>query len=240
MSLTQDKAYELLEEILEEAWANSQSAILGARLKATLLERAAADGNTFDEKSLGYSSFSRFVQDSGLAIVKYRGSNDVLITSKNHAEAFKETDIKPPRIRRAFWDAFVRFPAAGEYRGYNPETDEIIIGNSFKEISNAIPITPITKQLQLDWRLQFIEGLEPDSPLALIKSELSEHNGFGLFSQALNQHPQFRARWNKYFSSKVNESISKWATKYALPDGVWLESQLEQLEDIARAKLYAI
>jgi hypothetical protein len=240
MLITEEQAKELIGQILAEKWTNERSGILGAQLKSLLLERARAMGSDFDEKSLGYTSFSRFVQDTGVAIVKYRGSNDVVIAQKDHPEALNEPDARPPRIRRAFWDAFVRFPVQGEFRGYNPNTDEIVIGASVDAIADAVPIQPIPKELQLDWRRQFVKELGPDSPLSNYEEEFKPQSGFTLFSHLLSKHSQFRIIWSKVFSGNVNDFISEWAKRYGVLDGIWLESNLEQIEDNARAKLYAI
>lgn len=240
MPLNKEQAGELLEQILADIWTNARSGILGAQLKAMLLERARAAGSEFDEKSLGYTSFSRFVQDTGVAVVKYRGSNDVLIASKDHPEALNERDTTHPRIRRAFWDAFVRFPVQGEYRGYNPNTDEIVIGASVDTVADCVPIQPIPKELQLDWRREFVKELGPDSPLGEYLEKFTPQIGFNLFSHVLSKHSQFRVIWSKVFSSKVNDFITEWAKRYGVRDEIWLESNLEQIEDNARAKLYAI
>src|SRR5690242_15027195 len=123
MPLNEAQSKDLIEQTLADIWTKTRSGIFGAKLKAMLRERAREVGSDFDEKSFGYTSFSRFVQDSGVAIVKYRGANDVLIAPKDHPEALDERTTDHLRIRRAFWDAFVRFPIRGEYRGYNPNTD---------------------------------------------------------------------------------------------------------------------
>jgi hypothetical protein len=240
MLITEEQAKELIGQILAEKWTNERSGILGAKLKSLLLERARAIGADFDEKSLGYASFSRFVQDSGVAIVRYRGSNDVVIAPKDHPEALNDLDARPPRIRRAFWDAFVRFQVQGEFRGYNPNTDEIVIGATVDSIADAVLVQPIPKETQLDWRRQFVRELGPDSPLASYEEDFKPQTGFTLFSHLLSKHPQFRVIWSKVFSGNVNDFISEWAKRYGVFDGIWLESALEQIEDNARAKLYAI
>lgn len=240
MLITDAQAKELIYQILAEKWTNERAGILGAQLKSLLLERARAMGSDFDEKSLGYTSFSRFVQDTGVAIVKYRGSNDVVIAPKDHPEALNELDARPPRIRRPFWDAFVRFPVRGEFRGFNPDTNEIVLGASVDALAEATPIQPIPKETQLEWRRQFVKELGPDSPLAIYDEEFTPQSGFSLFSHLLSKHPQFRFIWSRVFSGKVDDFISDWAKRYGVLDGIWLESNLEQIEDNARAKLYAI
>lgn len=240
MPLNEDQARELIEEILGEVWTNSRSGILGAQLKSILTDRARAMGSEFDEKSLGYTSFSRFVQETGVAIVKYRGSNDVLIALKDHPEALVERDSSHLRIRRAFWDAFVRFPVRGEYRGYNPNTDEIVIGGTADAVADCVSIQPIPKELQLEWRLEFVRELGPESPLVDYVEKFTPQVGFNLFSQVLSKHPQFRDSWNRAFSAKVSEFISDWAKRYGVRDDIWFESGLQRIEDTARAKLYAI
>jgi hypothetical protein len=238
--MTEDQAREQIEQILAEKWTNERSGILGAQLKATLRSRAQEMGSNFDEKALGYTSFSRFIQDLGIAVVKYRGSNDILIASKDHPEALNEQDLRPPRIRRAFWDAFVRFQTRNEFRGYNPNTDEIVIGTTAEAIANSVVIEPIPKELQLEWRREFVQELGPESPLAEYEREFTPQNGFTLFSHILSRHSQFRIIWSKVFSGRVNSFISEWAKRYGVRDGIWLESYLGEIEDTARAKLYAI
>jgi hypothetical protein len=240
MPLNEDQAKDLVEQILADVWSNTRSGILGAQLKSILRERARAMGSEFDEKALGHTSFSRFLQDSGVAVVKYRGANDVLIASKDHPEALDELSTDRLRIRRPFWDAFVRFPIQGEYRGYDPNTDEIVIGPSSDVVAECILIQPIPKELQLDWRREFVKELGPESPLADYLEKFTSQIGFNLFSHTLSKHPQFRDTWNKAFSRRVNDFISDWAKRYGVRHEIWLETGLQRIEDIARAKLYTI
>lgn len=238
--LTDSEAKDLLKEVLGELWKQEKGAILGARLKATLLNTAGVRGSEFSERSLGYGTFAAFLSASGLAKVRPRPGTDILVAPIEHAEALEQEGRFRQRIRQDFWEAFVSFPAPNDARGYDPRTDRIQKGPPPLP-QDAKPITPISRQTQIEWRQAFLDTLGPDNTLMPLRGNLTDPGGLGHFTMAVMRQG-LRTRWNTYLQERVAEVVRAWAVPAGIPDSVWLGSYSGPTppEQSARADLYRL
>ncbi len=222
--MTESEAKELLKTVIGERWAREQRPILGSQLKSALLERARVAGTEFNEAALGINSFGDFVAHSEVAAVKFREGTDFLAVPVGQEESLKEYEA-PIRIRKDFWDAFVSFPQEGKIRAYDPSSDRILFDSDPEVLKSSIRIEPIPRDVQLEWRQKFLEGLGADSPLREVRTALSGYGGFSAFSRALAEFPTIRTRWNRTWLAAIVAYIESWAEKEKVEGHPWIEQQ---------------
>lgn len=241
-SLTEDQAKDLLRTVLNQLWQDERRPLVGARLKAVLLKAASDRGAEFSERAIGYSGFTDFVSKSGFAAVKFRPGTDALIVPADEAEVLtRDEPDRRDRIRPDFWDAFVTFPVPREVRGYDPIADRIV-KTSGSLPPSVKPITPISRETQIQWRKEFIDALGTEgNPLTAVRSQLESPGSLGLFSRTLSGYPEMRSRWSDFLARHVRDVIQAWAKENDVEE-VWLVTSHRQIaEDGAtRARLYAL
>ena len=117
MTLSQPEAISLLQIVLDRLSFGGRRPVLGSQLKLALLDEVKRLGFQFDERTLGFSNFTAFVVDTGLARVERHGVGDVNVTPISRLQR---------RIRPEFWRAFMGFPVEGQRRAFDPLSRKII------------------------------------------------------------------------------------------------------------------
>jgi hypothetical protein len=244
MPLNKTEAASLLRKVVDDLWAANHKPILGARLKATFLNYVLKSGKEFNERELGFANFASFLKDIGIVTIAFRQGTDLLVVPIGQEEILSQVSPieRPKRIRRDFWDAFIRFPSAAEVRAYDRERDVIVIGLASSIPVNATKITPISKEEQLRWRKDFIASLGSDSPLASLSSSLAQAptQAFAVFSDALKNYPQLRPKWNQFWKDRIAGLIKEWGLLHGISEDIWHVTEAKGKTDDLRAKLYAV
>lgn len=240
--LTHDEAVTLVREVLARIWETTGRAVPGSRLKATVVTEARNRGQAFDERGLGYSGFVDFVRQNSLAEILERSGTDVLLAPRGLSTelARQATDVTPLRIRREFWDAFLRFSERGRLRAYDPKGDAILdLPATGAAPAGSVPISPADREEQIEWRRQFLRELG-DHPVAAKADELTVVGGFADFSALLSDLPDIRSSWYRRWRDRVEDVIRGWARANGVPEGVWLERSPRGTDDQIRRRVYQL
>lgn len=162
----------------------------------------------------------------------------MLVVPKEAADSLLAVGEGRRRIRGDFWHAFVTFPRLGEVRAYVRETDRIATDTDKTKIPNGgIRITPISKEIQLTWRKEFVSG-----QVALAGLELKPETGFRSFAQAIAIEPEVRRKWNDVWFREVSRVIRDWGEVNEILEETWLVPEKERggAQDRRRRELYEI
>ena len=239
MALDLESAREHLKVVLDALWEQHHRPALGARLKTALVTQVRDAGAEFDATALGYEGFGAFVNDCDFATVRFRPGTDMLVVPSQEAESLdSEWPSARRRIRSDFWNAFVTFSRSGEIRSYSRASDEFAYIPPSVPPRDGIPVTPIPRETQLEWRTEFISTLEPGSPLESM--DLSLDGAFARFSRGLPE--DLRRRWNDFWTGKIKDVIGNWADENGVAETTWLiQPGITLGNDTAtRRQLYAV
>ena len=220
MLIEKDAAKDLLRQVLEELWEQTRRPVPGSQLKAQLLEQVHRAGLEFDEGSLGYAGFGKFVADCDFACTRYRPGTDILVVPFSEAASL---DLEAPaklRMRTDFWTAFVQFPRIGVTRAYDAVNRRVVRSPPDDIPEAPIFITPISKEMQLAWRTEFIREFGAGSSLEGL--ELQPESGFKDFSRELQALPALRRQWHELWFGKVRDTVQEWAIVNRVPEDIWL------------------
>lgn len=239
--MDRSEANALVAATLDELWQGGRKPVLGARLKLEVLRRSREAGNEFDEKGLGHLNFASFLDSVPGIIVHRRPGTDFLVVPEAHAA---EVVAEGPRtrVRPDFWHAFVGFPIAGEVRAYSPAEDRVLAARDDAPLPiEAIPINPISKDRQLQWRVEFIRALGAENRLTELADRLTPEGGFAQFARALDTQPDLRPSWNAAWLSHVTADIRAWGEEHGVDESVWLVAAAQpragSSEDVRRRDL---
>ena len=246
--MSEEEARSLLIKVLAEKWSTEHRAILGSQLKAALIDAASRANSEFNETELGFRNFADFLTKTGVVAVRFREGTDILVAPLEHKSILDDEPESRMRIRKDFWDAFIGFPSLGELRGYNPTTDRIQVVHSDTLPEGFIAIEAAPKELQLSWRRDFIDSLDPNSPLRAVRERLADYGGFTAFAQALRDLPELRPAWNRAWVAAALTYIGEWARRSGIKGTPWMVgSQPEErststapTRDSDRRRLYSV
>lgn len=242
----ESKARELLRNAMNDLWQSDRRPILGSRLKATILNYATRENLEFSEKALGYASFAAFLAQSGVAAVRIREGTDLLAAPIEEAkilegpQVLQERSRRPLYVRLEFWKAFAGFPMDHQIRAYDPVNDRIVVQPPDVIPEDAILIEPVSREVQLEWRKEFVTSLGPKSPLAPLQDALDQASGFQRFARTLSAYPEIRGMWNRFWSERVKKAIRGWAEQHGIPEERWLQQRQEAAREESRARLYSL
>ncbi len=228
--MTKAEADELLTAVLNSLWRKHRRPILGSQLKAALLEQARKADVEFDERALGYKSFADYLRNNLAVAVETRPGSDLVVSP-----AHEQTSPRGPQalwIRPDIWRAFVSFPREGEYRGYDASSDKVYRGPEINAPAGALPIVPVPKGLQLEWRREFIRSAGQGSSLEGVN--LESVSAFRDFSAKIRARPDLQQAWNVTFSNHVADYIRTWSETHGLPADRWLVQEQRLPRDVRR------
>src|ERR1019366_6173167 len=114
-ALDHSGARDLLLRVVNKYYAERNSPLPGAFVKAEMLTLAKEEGSEFSEPALGFRKFIEFI----------RTVPDVAIQGRA-GELLAAYAAPLPRLRRDFWRAFIEFPVEGVSRRYDPDEDKIV------------------------------------------------------------------------------------------------------------------
>jgi hypothetical protein len=253
MLLEMPAAAALLQETLQDLWNREHRPILGSRLKIELLRRARERDLRFEERALGFRRFSEFVAATGAAEISDVGGADILIAPKANRNPTATEVRYDGRIRPDFWRAFVSYPVAGQARGYDPAGDKIVVAAADALPPGVVPIEPVSREQQLEWRREFAKSAPEGHWLRQFK--LEDESGVRAFADEIRNDP-LRRKWNDFWLEKTAQTIRQWAEPHSVPDRAWMASDTARLQratrttpiglagaaprDAEREKLYAL
>jgi len=238
MNIDTQGAREIVRAALQEEWARVHRPILGTHLKIKVSEIAQRAGFEFDEKSLGFPGFKELLSSCDFLALDVRSGTDILIVPSEKGELLRGTPTGRMKVKKEFWDAFLRFPRGDTLVGYDTATNTVI---HFPPLlgSGIIPITPITKEEQLEWRRAFAAKEPPTSPLTNL--DLGRDDAWEKFSHVIQRTVDVRKRWNAEKLALVTEAIRQWASANNVPESVWHEPlEAHNVAPDARRQLYRI
>lgn len=221
MALALEALYEIAAQVVRELHEKRHAPIPGAILKPAVTSALASQGETFDTKALGLSSFAEFVAAIPGVALQRRPGSDFLVapTSSNEVLAAFAED-KPP-IRRDFWRAFVEFPTASAVRLYDPTSDKIRT-EPIDSGAEGIVVEPIPLELQLRWRREFAAEQSGETRDALASiTERPGRTAFNDFARYIRDNPNVFRVWNRYQQKQVVDWVERWSQKNGLSDDVW-------------------
>lgn len=249
LDLTESRA--LLIRVIEELFAKRHSPVPGALVKAQIVAESIASGSTFDERALGFRNFLHFVKETPEIAVQIRPGSDVLLAPRT-AEDILSAYARPlPRLRRDFWRAFIEFPVMNTVRLYDPQEDKVFY-ESVPTQRKGIPIEPIPRQTQVEWRRNFAEEQSELTREPLLGSLAGSGSSvFNQFARRLRENPSLMQAWNRYLQKKITDYVSTWAIANSIPeerwssgitrtdDGSFKEAALEKTHSVSqRSELY--
>lgn len=221
MSLALEALYEIAARVVRELHEKRHGPIPGAILKPAVTSAVANQGETFDVKALGLSSFADFVAAvPGIALQRRPGSDFLVAPTSSNEVLAAFAEDKPP-IRRDFWRAFVEFPTANAVRLYDPASDKIRtepLGSG----TEGIVVEPIPLEVQLQWRREFAaeqSGEAHDALTAIV--ERPGRAAFNDFARYVRDNPNIFRVWNRYQQKQVADWVERWSQKHGLSGELW-------------------
>jgi hypothetical protein len=252
MMLEMSGATALLQETLQDLWNRERRPILGSKLKIELLRRARERDLRFEERALGFRRFSEFVAATGAAEISDVGGADILIAPKMNGSS-TASGARDRRIRPDFWRAFLNYPVAGQARGYDAASDKIVVAPADSLPPAVVPIEPVSKDQQLEWRREFAKDAPEGHWLRQLK--LEDQSGLRAFADGIRNDP-LRPKWNNFWLEKTTQTIRQWAEQHDVAERAWIASAVTQSQrstrstpiglaggaprDAEREKLYAL
>jgi hypothetical protein len=221
-ALDQAGARDLLVRVVKKLYDERHSPVPGALLKAVLVTEAQKEGAEFSEHHLGFGKFIEFVRTVPEVAIQGRSGSDVLLAPIT-ASALLAAYANPlPRLRRDFWRAFVEFPVENAVRLYDPTEDKILYEPRGTQRS-GVPIDPVPRETQLQWRRTFSEQ-QPETIKDALLAALngSETVVFNEFARRLRENPSVTRGWNRFLQKQITDYVAGWATAHGIPEDRWL------------------
>jgi hypothetical protein len=220
-ALDQTGARDLLVRVVNKYYAERNSPLPGAFVKAEMLTVAKEEGTEFSERALGVRKFIEFIRTVPEVAIQGRSGSDILLAPITAVELLAAYAKPLPRLRRDFWRAFIEFPVQGVMRRYDPDDDKVVHVPTGVE-RTGIDIEPISREMQLGWRKTFAE--EQPEP---IKNKLLDclntpgNSVFNQFSRQLRENPSLMQAWNHYAQKQITDYVIAWAEKHGLSEERW-------------------
>lgn len=220
--LDQAGARDLLLRVVNKYYDERHSPVPGALVKASVVTEAEKEGNEFSEHHLGFKKFIEFVRTVPEIAIQGRSGSDILLAPVTASELLAAYASPLPRLRRDFWRAFVEFPIENTVRLYEPSEDKILHEPKGTQ-RQGIPIDPVPRETQLQWRRTFSE----EQPETIKDSLLAALNGSGTavfneFARRLRESPSVTRAWNHYLQKQITDCVTAWATTHGIPEERWL------------------
>ena len=221
-ALDHSGARDLLLRVVNKYYAERNSPLPGAFVKAEMLTLAKEEGSEFSERALGLRKFIEFIRTVPDVAIQGRAGSDILLAPGSAGELLAAYAAPLPRLRRDFWRAFIEFPVEGVARRYDPDEDKIVRVQAGAE-RTGIDIEPISRETQLVWRKTFSE----EQPESIRESLLAALNGpgtgvFNEFARRLRDNPSVMRAWNRYVQKQITDHVATWAAKHGVPEERWL------------------
>ena len=242
LDLTESRA--LLIRVVEELFAKRHSPVPGALVKAQIVAESIASGSTFDERALGFRNFLHFVKETPEIAVQIRPGSDVLLAPKT-AEDILSAYARPlPRLRRDFWRAFIEFPVMNTVRLYDAQEDKVFY-ESVPTQRKGIPIEPIPRQTQVEWRRNFAEEQSELTREPLLGSLAGSGSSvFNQFARRLRENPALMQAWNRYLQKKITDYVSTWAKANSISEERWSSGKMRtddgSFKEAAQEKTHSV
>ena len=220
--LDQAGARDLLVRVVKRFYDERHSPVPGALVKASLVTEAQKEGAEFSEHHLGFKKFIEFVRTVPEVAIQGRSGSDILLAPVTAPELLAAYATPLPRLRRDFWRAFVEFPVENAVRLYEPAEDKILHEPKGTQ-RQGVPIDPVPRETQLQWRRTFSE----EQPETIKDSLLAALNGAGTavfneFARRLRENPSVTRAWNRYLQKQITDYAAGWATAHGIPEERWL------------------
>jgi len=211
----------LLAQVVQTLYAERHSPVPGALVKAQMIREASPQGASFSERELGFRSFVDFVRATPGIGLRIRIGSDMLLAPSSAAEILSAYAHPLPRLRRDFWRAFIEFPVPDTVRLYDEAEDKILYEDAATQ-RPGIPIEPVSRDTQLQWRRQFAEE-QPDNIKGALLSALegTGSSPFNDFARRLRENPPVMQAWNRYLQKLVTDRVVDWATAHNIPPERW-------------------
>jgi hypothetical protein len=215
-------ARELLLRVVNRFYAERNTPLPGAFVKAEMLATAEAEGSEFSERELGFRKFIEFIRTVPDIAIQGRSGSDILLAPGTASEMLAAYAAPIPRLRRHFWRAFIEFPVEGVVRRYDPNEDKIIHVQA-GAARTGLDIEPISRETQVEWRKTF----SAEQPESIRERLIAGINGpgsavFNEFARRLRENPPVMRAWNRYLQKQITDHVATWAAKYGVPEERWL------------------
>jgi hypothetical protein len=215
------ESHDLLTRVVEELFAKRHSPVPGALVKAQIITEAAKLGVAFDERRLGYRNFQDFVSRCSEVAHQGRPGSDMLLAPKAAEELLSAYTRPLPKLRRDFWRAFIEFSVPQTVRLYDPQEDKVVYEN-LPTLRKGIPIDPIPRQTQIEWRRAFADDQSEETRGLLLEPLSSSGNYvFNEFARRLRENPALMKAWNRYLQKKITDHVMAWAQENNVPEDRW-------------------
>lgn len=224
-ALDQAGARDLLVSVVKKFYDERHSPVPGALVKASLVTEARKEGAEFSEQHLGFRKFIEFVRTVPEVAIQGRSGSDILLAPVTASELLAAYAGPLPRLRRDFWRAFVEFPVENAVRLYDPAEDKILHEPKGTQ-RQGVPIDPVSRETQLQWRRTFAE----EQPETIKGSLLAALNGAGTavfneFARRLRENPSVTRAWNHYLQKQITDCVATWAKVHGIPEERWLAAR---------------
>ncbi len=190
-------------------------------VKARVVEQASQQGASFNERELGFKNFIEFVRTVPEIAIQQRPGSDMILAPKGAEETLSAYAHRLPRVRRDFFRAFIEFPVPDTCRIYDPVQDKVIYEPAGGK-RNGIPIEPIKKDTQVEWRREFAAE-QPDEVNTVLTAALGSPHGspFTEFARRLREHPLVARSWNRYLQKRITDCVASWADANKVSSDLW-------------------
>jgi hypothetical protein len=220
-TLDVDQSRKLLVEVVQALYDERHGPVPGAVVKARIIHEAGLRNASFSERELGFKSFVDFVRASPEISLQIRIGSDMLLVPSGATEILSAYAHPLPRLRRDFWRAFIEFPVPNTARLYDEAEDKVFYEDAPSQ-KDGIPIEPVSRDIQIQWRRQFAEE-QPDSTKRELLSALdgSGNAPFNEFARRMRENPAVMKAWNRYFQKLITDHVAAWATTHKIPSDRW-------------------
>jgi hypothetical protein len=211
----------LLAQVVQTLYGERHSPVPGALVKARMTREASYQGASFSERELGFRSFVDFVKATPGIGLQIRIGSDMLLAPSSANEILSAYAHPLPRLRRDFWRAFIEFPVPNTVRLYDAAEDKILYEDATTQ-KQGIPIEPVSRDTQIQWRQQFAEEQPDNIKSALFSAvEGTGASPFNDFARRLRENPSVMHAWNRYLQKLVTDRAVAWATAHNIPAERW-------------------
>jgi hypothetical protein len=223
-TLDLDHSRSLLVRVVQTLYDARHGPVPGALVKAQIIREAEQQGVSFSERELGFRSFIEFVKTTPGIGFQVRVGSDMLLAPSTATETLSAYAHPLPRLRRDFWRAFIEFPVPNTVRLYDEAEDKIFYEYTSTQ-RKGIPVEPISRETQIQWRQQFAEE-QPDNIRGELLAALEGTGStlFNGFARRLRENPVVMKSWNRYLQKLITDHAAAWAAAHNIPAERWSAS----------------
>jgi hypothetical protein len=229
----------IVSEALTRGVKESKGAVPGAKLRQLIAETAVQHGHVYPPAGFENKSFGEFLKffDSILVVLRRKAQDTLVAPSDQPTLLINDSGSSLPQLRIDIFEAFTHIarPPDRKEPWYDKTRDDILWLNPEdpKDEATMVPVTPGTKERELEDRRTFAESseIDPGTRVSLLRSlEEGGQSVLWAFAQIIRS-ARLSRKWHVFRFRQLTARIRAWCEVFQVS---WREEWLVTGEEVVQ------